>query len=119
MNANTNTSVYGTEVYYSNSNNKKNKAGLNSEILANIFVNNLLVLNTEISGTRAARYTVHNNTVPAVLLELGLCQIKEFETLSNPAFQYQAAKVIYETLLEVFDKYQLKIVKQMPILGNN
>ena len=30
---------------------------------------------------------------------------KEFETLSNPAFQYQAAKVIYETLLEVFDKY--------------
>lgn len=108
MNANTNTSVYGTEVYYSNSNNKKNKAGLNSEILANIFVNNLSSsLNTRNRGTRAARYTVvHNNTVPAVLLELGfMSNKKEFETLSNPAFQYQAAKVIYETLLEVFDKY--------------
>ena len=108
MNANTNASIYGTEIYYSNNNNKKNKAGLNSETLANIFVNSLSgALNTKNRGTRAAKYTVvHNNTVPAILIELGFMSNKnDFAKISDPAFQYEAARVIYETLLQVFELY--------------
>jgi N-acetylmuramoyl-L-alanine amidase len=108
MNANTNSSIYGTEIYYSNNNNKKNKAGLNSEKLANLFVNSLSgALNTKNRGTRAAKYTVvHNNTVPAILIELGFMSNKnDFAKISDPAFQYEAARVIYETLLQVFELY--------------
>lgn len=108
MNANTNKSVYGTEVYYSNSNNKLNSSGLNSEALAKIFVNNISSsLNTKNRGTRAARYTVvHNNTVPAVLLELAFMSNKDdFAKISDSAFQYKAAQSIYDTVLEVFEMY--------------
>lgn len=108
MNANNKSSIYGTEVYYSNSNNKKNNAGLNSEMLAKIFVNNISSsLSTNNRGTRAAKYTVvHKNTVPAVLLELGFMSNKnDFAKISDPEFQYEAAIVIYETLLEVFEQY--------------
>ncbi|TAH73763.1 MAG: N-acetylmuramoyl-L-alanine amidase [Anaerolineaceae bacterium] len=108
MNANTNTSVYGTEVYYSNNNNKRNKAGLNSETLAKLFVNNLSgSLGTNNRGTRAANYTVvHKNTVPAVLVELGFMSNKnDFAKISDPTFQYKAAKVLYETILQVFELY--------------
>lgn len=108
MNASTNQSVHGTEVYYSTNNNKPNSAGLNSETLAKIFVNNLSYsLNTVNRGAKAARYTVvHNNTVPAVLIELGFMSNKnEFAKISDPVFQYEAAKVIYETLLQVFELY--------------
>jgi len=108
MNANTNKSVYGTEVYYSTSNNSKNKAGLNSETLAKLFVNNISnALNTYNRGIRAEKYTVvHKNTVPAVLIELGfMSNQNEFNKLSNPEFQYKAARVIYETLLQVFELY--------------
>lgn len=108
MNANTNYSIYGTEIYYSNNNNKKNSAGLNSETLAKIFVNNLSYsLKTNNRGTRAAKYTVvHKNTVPAVLIELGFMSNKnDFALISDSAFQYKAAKAIYETLLQVFELY--------------
>lgn len=108
MNANTKSSIYGTEIYYSNNNNKKNKAGLNSEALAKIFVNNLsFALNTNNRGTRAAKYTVvHKNTVPAVLIELGFMSNKnDFAKISDSNFQYEAAKAIYETIIQVFDLY--------------
>jgi N-acetylmuramoyl-L-alanine amidase len=108
MNANTNKSVYGTEVYYSNSNNKKNKAGLNSETLAKLFVNNISSsLKTNNRGTRAAQYTVvHKNTVPAVLIELGfMSNSSDFAKITDSSFQYNAAKAIYETLLQVFELY--------------
>lgn len=108
MNANTNKSVYGTEVYYSTNNNKKNQAGLNSEGLAKIFVDNISsTLKTKNRGTRAAKYTVvHKNTVPAVLIELGFMSNKsDFDKISNSTFQYEAARVIYETILKVFEQY--------------
>lgn len=108
MNANTNKSVTGTEVYYSASNNKKNKAGLNSETLAKLFVNSLSkALNTTNRGTRAEVYTVvHKNTVPAVLIELGfMSNQNELRKLTDSEFQYKAAKTIYETLLQVFESY--------------
>lgn len=108
MNANTNKTVYGTEVYYSNDNNKKNSAGLNSQTLAKIFVDNISSsLNTKNRGTRAAKYTVvHKNTVPAVLIELAfMSNDSDFKRINDSTFQYNAAKTIYKTLLEVFEKY--------------
>lgn len=108
MNANTNKSVYGTEVYYSSDNNKPNKAGLTSEILAKLLVNNISYsLGTLNRGTRAAKYVVvHRNTVPAVLIELAfMSNQNDFKKISNPDFQYNAAKTIYETILQVFELY--------------
>ncbi len=108
MNANTNYSIYGTEIYYSNSNNKLNMAGLNSETLARVFVDSLSYsLNTKNRGTRAAKYTVvHKNTVPAVLIELGFMSNKnDFAKITDSNFQYEAAKAIYVTLLQVFELY--------------
>ena len=109
MNANTQSSVYGTEVYYSKNNNKKNNAGLNSEILSQIFVDNLSSsLGTRNRGIRSEKYTVvHKNTVPAVLIELGfMSNANDFAKISDSSFQHQAAKVIHETLLQVFEAYR-------------
>lgn len=108
MNACTSSSVYGTEVYYSTSNNKKNASGLNSETLAKLFINNICnSLNTYNRGVRTAKYTViHKNTVPAILIELGYMSNKsEFTKLTDYDFQWRAAKTIYETLLQVFELY--------------
>lgn len=100
--------VYGTEVYYSTSNNSPNGSGLTSSKLATLMVNNISGrLGTNRRGAKSARYTVvHNNTVPAVLIELGFMTNKDdFAKLTNGEFQKNAAKVIYETILEVFDAY--------------
>ncbi len=108
MNANLNRTVYGTEVYYSSSNNSPNRAGLTSKKLADILSDNLSSrLGTKNRGSRAEKYTVvHKNTVPAVLIELGFMSTEsDFAKLSNPTFQDKAAKTIYETILEVFNKY--------------
>ncbi len=79
MNAHTNSSVKGTEVYYAKNNNSKNKAGLNSQMMAKFFLDNLLkTMGTKSRGVLDDRFTViYRNTVPAVLVELGLCQIKK------------------------------------------
>ncbi|NLL71976.1 MAG: N-acetylmuramoyl-L-alanine amidase, partial [Clostridiales bacterium] len=92
----------------SNSNNKKNSSGLDSETLAKLFVNNLSSsLGTRNRGIRAERYTVvHKNTVPAVLVELAfMSNANDFAKISDPEFQYEAAKVLYETVLQVFELY--------------
>ena len=108
MNANLNRTVQGTEVYYSTNNNKANTAGLTSRILADLFCDRLSGnLGTKNRGSRAEKYTVvHKNTVPAVLIELGFMSTEsDFVKLSDPTFQENAARTIYETLLEVFETY--------------
>jgi N-acetylmuramoyl-L-alanine amidase len=108
MNANLNRSVVGTEVYYASHNNSPNSAGLTSRILADLFCDRISGnLGTKNRGSRAERYTVvYKNTVPAVLIELGFLSTEsDFAKLSDPTFQDNAAKTIYETLLEVFQKY--------------
>jgi N-acetylmuramoyl-L-alanine amidase len=108
MNANLNRTVYGTEVYYADHNNSPNRAGLTSKKLADLFSDRISSkLGTKNRGSRSERYTVvYKNTVPAVLIELGFMSTEsDFEKLSNPTFQENAAKTIYETLLEVFEKY--------------
>ena len=108
MNASEVSSVSGTEVYYSKSNNSANKAGLTSQTMASMFLTNLVSdLGTTKRSVKYADYTViYKNTVPAVLIELGFISNKtEHDKLTNETFQTNAAKSIYETLLQVFEKY--------------
>lgn len=108
MNASLSRNVVGTEVYYSSNNNSPNRAGLTSKILADTFADRITSsLGTKNRGSRSERYTVvYKNTVPAVLIELGFLSTEsDFTKLSNPSFQENAAKTIYETLLEVFRNY--------------
>ena len=108
MNASTSSSAQGTEVYYSESNNSYNKAGLNSKILATTLVNNLSeVMGTKNRGINSAKFVVvYRNTVPAVLVELGFMSNREdFNKISNEKYQEQAMKTIYETLCDIFNKY--------------
>ncbi|HCM12531.1 MAG TPA: hypothetical protein DHW85_05050 [Lachnospiraceae bacterium] len=108
MNASTSKSANGTEVYYSSSNNEKNRTGLNSSRMASMFVNNLsTVLGTNNRGISSARYVVvHRNTVPAVLIELGfMSNQNDFNKISNASYQETVAKTIYETLCNVFEQY--------------
>lgn len=108
MNASLTKSAYGTEIYYSSSNNSPNNAGLTSKKLADIYADRIpSVLGTLKRGARAERYTVvHKNTVPAVLIELGfLSNESDYNKLSDESFQENAAKTIYETLLQVFNDY--------------
>lgn len=108
MNASTAASANGTEVYYSESNNKANKAGLTSKAMATVFVNNLVdVMGTKNRGVVAARYTVvHNNTVPAVLIELGFLSNKnDYAKISDSQYQEKAVQTIYKSILQIFEKY--------------
>lgn len=108
MNAHTNSSVKGTEVYYAKNNNSKNKAGLNSQMMAKFFLDNLLkTMGTKSRGVLDDRFTViYRNTVPAVLVELGFMSNKEdFAKISDEKYQDKAAKTIYDTLLQIFEQY--------------
>lgn len=108
MNASTISSAKGTEIYYSESNNKKNSAGLNSKTFASYFHDNLTAaMGTQRRGVKSAGYTVVKyNTVPAVLIELGfLSNESDYKIISNEAYQETAAKTIYETILQVFKDY--------------
>lgn len=100
--------VRGTEVFYSENNNSPNSAGFTSSTLAQMLVTNLCAnLGTNNRGVKTETYTVINkNTVPAVLIELGFISNKnEHALLTDEKIQDKAAKTIYETLLEVFEKY--------------
>ncbi len=101
-------SASGTEVYYSKKNNSANSAGLNSQTLASRLQDNLVSsLSTVNRGVKSADFVViYKNTVPAVLIELGFMSNKsELDRLTDEAFQTEAARIIYETLLQVFDEY--------------
>jgi len=108
MNASTSASAQGTEVYYSTSNNTKNRSGLDSKTLATKFVNKLsTLLGTKNRGVNTAKFVVvHKNTVPAVLIELGfMSNQSDYNKLTNATNQEKVAKTIYETLCEVFKQY--------------
>jgi len=101
-------SARGTEVFYSVKSNSPNKAGLNSQKLAEILNTRLCsILGTKNRGVKTENHTVtYKNTVPAVLIELGFMSNEEdFALLTDEQFQDKAARTIYETLLEVFEKY--------------
>jgi len=107
MNASTASSAYGTEVYYA-SNNTAELSGLDSKDLATLFVSSITnALGTSYRGAKSERYTVvYKNTVPAILIELGfLSNTNDHAKITDETFQNNAARTIYETLLEVFNEY--------------
>ena len=108
MNSWTKSSVNGTEVYYSSSNNKTSFSGLTSKKMASLFCNRLVsAMGTNNRGISSQKYTVvHKNTVPAVLLELGFISgSSDFPKLSNPVYQEKATATIYQTIVELFNSY--------------
>ncbi len=108
VNAHSNSAVNGTGVYYSTSNNKTTASGLRSSILATTVVNRLSsAWGTSNKGILADRFVViHNNTVPAVLVECGfITNNKDFEKIKDATYQRKAAKAIFDAVSEIFEKY--------------
>ncbi len=108
MNANNSTSPKGTEIYYTGSNKATTENGLNSKILANIFLNSLPAkIGTDkryISDQSLA--VCRANTVPAILIELGfMSNTSDLTKLTDPDFQEASAEAIYDTLCDVFSSY--------------
>jgi N-acetylmuramoyl-L-alanine amidase len=108
VNAHSNSAVNGTSVYYSASNNKLTASGLKSSILATTVVNRLSTAwGTSNKGILADKFVViHNNTVPAVLVECGfITNNKDFEKIKDTSYQKKAAKALFDAVSEIFEKY--------------
>lgn len=108
MNANTKSTVKGTEVYYYAPNTAVNAGGLNSKTLATLALDSI----TSKLGTQKRYISSKNlvvtreNKVPAILIELGYMSNKDDLTmLTDEVFQEEAAYAIYQTICEVLDAY--------------
>jgi N-acetylmuramoyl-L-alanine amidase len=108
MNANYDTSIDGTEIYYTDSNNDISDMGINSKGLASLFLNSLPeMVGTDTRSIRAQNYVVtRENTVPAILIELGFMSNNgDLSLMVDSTFQEKTAKAIYDILNQVFDTY--------------
>ncbi len=99
----------GTETYYLNPNTSS--SGLTSKAMAEIFQKNLLedlgLLDRKI---KTANFIVlRNNKMPAILCEIGfLSNPSDASKLGKDEFQQKVAQSIYDSTLEVFEKYPSK-----------
>lgn len=103
-----NSAANGTEVYYSNQNNKKNSAGLTSRTFAKKMLSTLTTdLGSNRRGVKQAGFVViKHNTVPSVLIELGFVSSpKDSKKLRQSAYQNKAAKSLYRGISNVFRSY--------------
>lgn len=108
VNAHSNSTVSGTSVYYSASNNTANESGLKSSILATTVLNHLCQQwGTKNRGILTAKFVViHNNTVPAVLVECGfITNNSDFAKIKDTAYQKKAAKALFDSVTEIFKQY--------------
>ncbi len=108
VNAHSNAAVNGTGVYYSKSNNSITDSGLRSSILASTISKKLSAAwGTKNNGILAEKFVViHNNTVPAVLVECGfITNNKDFEKIKSTAYQKKAAKTLFDAVTEIFETY--------------
>lgn len=108
VNANSNSAVNGTSVYYSNSNNTTTASGLKSSILATTVVNHLSeAWGTKNRGILTEKFVViHNNSVPAILVECGfITNDNDFAKIKDPSYQKKAAEALYDAVSEIFDNY--------------
>lgn len=106
MNSSTNSSAKGTEVYYSTSNNNTADNGMNSKKLAGICLDNIVsALKTNNRGVKTANYyVIKNNTVPAVLIELGfISNTSDRQLITDDVSQRAAAKAIYDSVIAAFN----------------
>ncbi len=107
MNSSTNLSAKGTEVFYSTVNNHTADNGINSKKLAEICLDNIVsVLKTNNRGVKTANYyVIKNNTVPAVLIELGfISNTSDRQLITDDVAQQTAAKAIYDSVIAAFNK---------------
>ncbi len=108
VNANSSSSVNGTSVYYSKSNNTATASGLKSSILATTVVNHLSdAWGTRNRGILADKFVViHNNSVPAILVECGfITNDNDFAKIKDASYQKKAAEALYNAVSEIFDNY--------------
>ncbi len=108
VNAHSNSAVNGTSVYYSASNNQPNSSGLKSSVLANTLVNYLSkAWGTKNRGIISEKFVVvHNNSVPAVLVECGfITNDVDFAKIKDSSYQKKAAKAIFDAVNEIFEQY--------------
>lgn len=108
VNSNNNPIASGTSVYYSASNNTPNASGLTSRILGTAMLNKLTnAMGTKNAGLLTQKFVViHENTVPAILIEIGfITNDNDFAKLNNPTYQKTAAKAIFDVVNEIFDNY--------------
>lgn len=108
MNAHTLSTVNGTEIFYSSSNNNPSNTGLNSYALGKLLANNIsAAIQTKNRGvTKSEFVVVKYNTVPAVLIELGfMTNPSDLEKLIDTECQKKTAQAIYQTIVEIFDQY--------------
>lgn len=105
MNSSVNSSAKGTEVYYSNYNNNLNSFGLSSYRLAAKCIDNIIPsIGTSSRGIKSANYyVIKNNTVPAVLIELGFMSNSfDYNIITNFSKQDLAARAIYTAVVSAF-----------------
>ncbi len=98
----------GISVYHSTQNKHINEGGLTSVALAQILQKNLVKgLGATDRKVKNNSYVVcKSNTVPAVLIELGfMSNPEEFKNLTSKSYQQKAAQILYESIVEVFEKY--------------
>ncbi|MCL1987860.1 MAG: N-acetylmuramoyl-L-alanine amidase [Firmicutes bacterium] len=103
-NASNNSAINGIETYFLASEMDQFRT-LTSRNLADIMHRNLVsMLNSYDRGVRSANFSVlRNSTIPAVLLELGfMSNGQELARMQTEEFQWQAARAIYNSLLEAF-----------------
>jgi N-acetylmuramoyl-L-alanine amidase len=110
-NAASSSAARGTSVYYSTVNKSRGATGLTSKILASSLVNSLSAnLGTRNLGTiDRAFVVVRENTVPAVLIELGfLTNPDDKAKLVSTTYQKKAAQTIFNTVVGIFNAYPTK-----------
>nr|WP_317357068.1 N-acetylmuramoyl-L-alanine amidase [uncultured Tyzzerella sp.] len=99
----------GTEVYYLKPNTSDR--GITSKIMADTFQKNLLEdLGLLDRKVKTANFIVlRNNKMPAILCEIGfLSNPSDASKLSNPDFQQNVAQSLYDSTIEIFEKYPSK-----------
>jgi N-acetylmuramoyl-L-alanine amidase len=108
MNTSTNTTVKGTDVYYSTVNTSVADSGLTSKNLAEFLINYLPdeVGTVKRSAINSKLAVNKNNVVPASLIELTFMSTKsELSRIVDEDFQDNTARAIYDALCALFEEY--------------
>ena len=106
MNSSTSSAAKGTEVFYAETNNTVTVNGLNSSSVAQIFQDNIVtnMKTTDRGVKKAGYYVIKNNSVPAILIELGfISNSTDRAMLTDVDMQKKAASIIYNSVLSVFN----------------
>ena len=101
-------SANGTEIYYSNKNNKVTSTGLSSKKAASIMINTITdSLNSKNRGVKQAGFVVTKyNSVPSILIELGfITGSSDYKKLKKTSYREKSAKAIYNGINNIFAEY--------------